>query len=198
MGNESDNIIILQNGAYKIVIGLIGLETKTNFGQTDATETVYKNNERYERKGKNVRKENDKWVADFSGNFKKSNYSIKHHPVYLVNNNTVQYNKSFSFVRDADNKILYYKACVLLDSVTAVKEYGQNIKEEGGTSFPEFSEIELSCIIDRDGHLMSYAVSEKMKINKTIVVDITTTTTNKLNYIILSHDVQPSVQEPKI
>ena len=30
--NDSDNITILQNGVYKIVIGLIGLETKTNFG----------------------------------------------------------------------------------------------------------------------------------------------------------------------
>ena len=30
--NNSDNINILQNGVYKIVIGLIGLETKKNFG----------------------------------------------------------------------------------------------------------------------------------------------------------------------
>lgn len=30
--NNSDNIYILQNGVYKIVIGLIGLETKKNFG----------------------------------------------------------------------------------------------------------------------------------------------------------------------
>ena len=30
--NDSDDITILQNGVYKIVIGLIGLEKKTNFG----------------------------------------------------------------------------------------------------------------------------------------------------------------------
>ena len=30
--NNSDNVNILQNGVYKIVIGLIGLETKKNFG----------------------------------------------------------------------------------------------------------------------------------------------------------------------
>ena len=30
--NNSDTITILQNGVYKIVVGLIGLETKKNFG----------------------------------------------------------------------------------------------------------------------------------------------------------------------
>ena len=30
--NNSDSITILQNGVYKIVIGLIGLEIKKNFG----------------------------------------------------------------------------------------------------------------------------------------------------------------------
>ena len=46
--NNSDNISILQNGVYKIVIGLIGLETKKNFGLVlNNDENIIINNNNY-------------------------------------------------------------------------------------------------------------------------------------------------------
>ena len=177
---------------------LVRKETKTNFGQSDATEIVYKNNQRYNRKGSNIRKQNGEWVADFYGSYQITNFSVKHRVNYLVTDDTVIYNKNFSFVRDKQNNILYYQASVLLHPVNSVRDYSQNIMEEGGTSYPEFSEIELSCIIDRDGNLMSYSIVENMTITKKIVVDITTTTTNRFNYVILSHDTDLDFAEPAV
>ncbi len=48
--NNSDNINILQNGVYKIVIGLIGLETKKNFGLiiNNDDNTIINNNDYFE------------------------------------------------------------------------------------------------------------------------------------------------------
>ena len=46
--NDSDSINILQNGVYKIVIGLIGLETKKNFGLIfNNDENIISNNNDY-------------------------------------------------------------------------------------------------------------------------------------------------------
>jgi len=46
--NNSDNIYILQNGVYKIVIGLIGLETNKNFGLVlNNDENIIINNNNY-------------------------------------------------------------------------------------------------------------------------------------------------------
>ena len=45
--NNSDSILIVQNGVYKVVVGLIGLETKKNFGLIINNEenTIINNNE---------------------------------------------------------------------------------------------------------------------------------------------------------
>ena len=46
--NDSDSINILQNGVYKIVMGLIGLETKKNFGLIfNNDENIISNNNDY-------------------------------------------------------------------------------------------------------------------------------------------------------
>ena len=61
--NNSDNIIILQNGVYKIVIGLIGLETKKNFGLiiNNDENTIINNNDYIES-------ENDNDINNDKGN----------------------------------------------------------------------------------------------------------------------------------
>ena len=172
------------------------LETKTNFGQTAASETIYKNGKKYTRQGSDVRTQGDECVANFSGEFKQVDSSITKMTTLLINNDTIQFQRSFSFVRDKNNKILYYKATVTVDPELSTKEYGQTIMEEGGTSFPIFSKIEVSCIIDRDGHLVSWETTEVMKVSKRIIFDITTSITNVINHILLSHDETPSTQMP--
>ena len=61
--NNSDNINILQNGVYKIVIGLIGLETKKNFGLiiNNDENTIINNNDYIES-------ENDNDINNDKGN----------------------------------------------------------------------------------------------------------------------------------
>ena len=94
--------------------------------------------------------------------------------------------------------IAYYKATVLLDVQTAVVDYAKSIQEEGGTTLPQFSYIEMACIIDRDGNMLSYTLTEKMTLIKHIVVDITTTTLNKITNIVLSTNQTPTIPEIKI
>ena len=172
-------------------------ETQTNFGQTDATETVYTGTEKYKRMGNNIRKSGDKYIADYSGNFKKVNSEVTSYAFYDVNKDTAIYSKSFAFVRNKDGSIAYYKATVLLDSQKATKKYAKEIQESGGTSYPNISYLELACIIDRNGDLLSYNAIETMTMNKTIVVDVTATANNNFTYYFLSHDETPSVAKPR-
>ena len=172
------------------------IETKTNFGQSGATEIVYKDGVKYQRDGKNPRVENSKCVADFSGDFYRVNSSLKEPPSHLVNEETIIQSRSFSYVRDKNNKILYYKATVVLDSYTSTRTHGLNIQEQGGTSFPTFDKIELSCIIDRDGYIVSYSYDETMTVAKHIVVDISVSIHSTTTTVILSHDETPTIPMP--
>lgn len=173
-------------------------ETKTNFGQTDAVQIVYKNNKKYTRKGSNIREQAGRWIADFNSSFEDVTQSITEQQFYVVNEETVRTCRDYSFTRTEDGKIEYYKVSAILDPVKATYGYAKNMQEEGGTSFPEFSRLEISCIIGRDGHLLSYNVLEKMTLSKKIVIDITTTMTMETTTIILSHDKTPNISEPQI
>ena len=177
---------------------LVRKETQTNFGQTDATQTIYKNNRKYQRKGTNIRKSGEQWIADFSGGFQDITKGVTSYPWYVVDNETILASKFFSFARDDYGNIAYYKATTLLDSNKAAFSYAKSVQEEGGTSFPIFTYIELSCIIDRDGNMLSYYMEEKMTVSKKIVVDITTTTLTKSTSIVLSTNQSPSRPEIQI
>ena len=174
------------------------VETKTSFGQTEASECVYQNKQKYKRMGSNVHVSNDECVATFGGSFSKVQTSVPYMTTYIINENTIQHKRSFSFVRDKNNKIMYYKATVTLDTEEAIKDYGQNIMEEGGTSYPVFSKIELACIVDRDGHLVSYTATETMTVSKRIVFNITTSITNITTRVVISHDSTPSMPCPSV
>ena len=80
--------------------------------------------------GNNIRKSGDKYIADYSGNFKKVNSEVTSYAFYDVNKDTAIYSKSFAFVRNKDGSIAYYKATVLLDSQKATKKYGGNVKKD--------------------------------------------------------------------
>ena len=172
-------------------------ETQTNFGQTDATETVYTGTEKYRRIGTNVRKSGDKYVADYSGPFKKVNSEVTSYAFYEVNKDTALYSKSFAFVRNKDGSIAYYKATILLDSQKATQKYAKEIQEAGGTSLPNVTYLELSCIIDRNGDFLSYNAIETMIMNKTIIVDITATAQNNLTYYFFFFFETPKVAKPQ-
>ena len=167
-------------------------ETNSNYGQSKATESLFLNG-KFTRTGSNLRYSNGTLSADFSGPFKKANSELTKKPMLVINSQTVLQNMSFSFVRDKNNKIMYYTAGVRLDTDETVKYYGQSIKEQGGTSFPIFSQLEITCNIDRDGNLISYTGHEKMTLTKTIVAEITTTTTNDYVTVIKSYNQLPSI-----
>ena len=183
----SDGIVYNQN---------IRKETKSNFGQTEATETIYTGTEKWTRNGTNIRKSGDKYIADFSGNFQKRNSEIVRYAFYEVNKQTALYTKSFSFVRNDDGSIAYYKATILLDAQKATTKYAKEIQEQGGTSYPNVSYLEIACIIDRNGDMKSYNVKETMTLTKTVVINITATANNEFTYIFLSQNKTPSVARP--
>lgn len=177
---------------------IVRKETQTNFGQTDATQSIYKNGRKYQRNGTNIRKSGDSWIADFSGDFQDRTQSITRHPWYIINDQTISMNKFFSFTRDKNGQIAYYKATTILDPKTSVVDYARSIKEEGGTTLPVFSFVEMACIIDRDGNLLSFSMVEEMTLTKHIVVDISTTTTNRTTSVIISTNQNPSLPEIQI
>lgn len=173
-------------------------ETKTSFGQSSAEQNVYFNGERYRRGGSNVRLSNGNAVADFSGGFSKSGSNLQHIPFHIVNSQTVKFKTSFSFVRDKNNKILYYKASVSLDPQLSTTYYGQNVQEQGGTSYPIFSKVELSCVIDRDGNLLSFEFDDTMMVTKKVLISVDATVNSQVVYTLVSHDVTPSIARPQI
>ncbi len=198
VGQEVEIVMSFTNVKYSdgvVFNEFVRKETQTNFGQTDAAQTIYKDGRKYKRNGTNIRKSNGRWIADFSGNFHDVTRSTTSHPWYIVNENTITASKFFSFARDDYGNIAYYKATVLLDPKEATKEYAKNIQEEGGTSLPSFGYVEMSCIIDRDGNLLSYTVQEEMTLTKHIVTDITTTTKNTITGVVLSMNQTPSRPE---
>lgn len=171
-------------------------ETKTNFGQSKASECLYQNG-KFTRDGKNLKNNNGTLVADFSGKFTKSKSELTQKPMFVINSQTVLQNMSFSFVRDKDNKIMYYIAGVRLDTQETIKTYGQSVKEQGGTSFPIFSQLEITCNIDRDGNLISYTSHEKMTLSKSIPIlgAVTTTITNDYITILKSYNKTPLIEK---
>ena len=173
-------------------------ELYSNYGQTEAVQNLYKDGKRYVRYGTDIRLSGEYWIATFNSGFTFRNSSINYHTSFVINAQTTQFAKSFSFTRDNKGRIAYYKATVILDPKLSTFDYARDIQEEGGTSFPEFSYIEIACIIDRDGHLMSYTSTEKMTLSKHIVFDITTTATTTRTSLIVSHDVDPSIPEPQV
>ena len=175
----------------------IRIETKTNFGQSGADEIVYLNG-KYLRTGKNLKNNNGTLSADFSGEYKKVESKLTKRPIYLINNQTVLYSKAFSFIRDKDNKIMYYTATIMIDGNAAGKDYGIATQEQGGTSFPKFKEVEISCNIDRNGNLINYTTIEKYEVSKKVVVDVTTTLTNEYITVIKSFNKTPTIPKPQI
>jgi len=173
-------------------------ETKTNFGQTEAIQLVFKNGVKYKRTGSNIRSENGAWVADFSGSFSPTGSSVTKKPVIEVRKDTIQFCKDFTFTRTSTGKIAYYKTTVLVDRVKSVVDYAKNIQEEGGTSLPQFSFIQVSCIIDGTGHLLSYTTIETMSLTKTIVVEVNTTMTTETTVFVKSYDQTPSIPYPQV
>ena len=171
-------------------------ETKTDFGQTDGTETVYTGTAKYVRRGENIRQEGDIYVADFSEKFEKQNSEVLSYAYYEINEKTVLSSKSFSFVRNPDGTIAYYKATIICDSKGATVKYAKEIQEQGGTSYPDVSYLEISSIIDRDGNLLSYNIHETMTMVKTIIIPITATANNDITYIVVSHDETPKTPMP--
>lgn len=169
-------------------------ETKTNYGQSKATESVYSNG-KFVREGKNLRNNNGTLEANFSGTYKKIESALTKKPMYIINTQTVLQNVEFSFVRDKENKILYYTAVVRLDTEETVRYVAQSIKEQGGTTLPVYSELEMTCNIDRDGNLLSYQCHEKMTLAKSIPIlgYINTTTTNDILNIVKSFNQTPSI-----
>ena len=196
--------IVINSNDYKYQDGMVlnrvvRKETKTNFGQTDAVETIYTGTQKYNRKGSNIRLENGKYVADFSGDFAVCDSKITKRAYYELDKASSLFSQKFSFVRDKNGKIAYYEATVLVgDPNSVVKDYATEIQEAGGTTFPDFSYLEISSIIDRDGNLISYTATEKMTFSKKIVIDITTTTTSVSTNILVSYNQTPSNPKPNI
>ena len=68
----------------------------------------------------------------------------------------------------------------------------------GKSTLPKFSRISLTCIIDKTGHLISMSTNEFMTLTKNVVIDVTVTTNNKLDYVLISHNETPSIPKPTI
>lgn len=174
------------------------IETHTNFGQNGGEEAVYFNGQKYIRYGSNIRISGDEVVADYSGNFQSVNSELNNAPVFIVNESTIEFKRSFSFVRDNNNRIIYYKATVTLDPDLSTKDCKIAVKEQGGTSTPKFSKVELSCIIDSEGTLLSYTINHVMTCSKKVIIDVTATIETETKYTILSYNQTPSVARPQI
>ena len=174
------------------------LETKTSFGQTEAIQLFWANGKKYKRTGTNIRLENGNCLADYSGGFYEVATSLTEKAQIEINKDTIQFCKDFTFARDENGRIAYYKTTCMLDKVKAVKNYAQNIMEEGGTTYPEFSLLQVSCIIDRNGNLLSYSTSEVMTATKHFIVDITPTMNTETTIYIKSINETPTLPYPSI
>ena len=176
----------------------IKLETKTNFGQSSAQQYVYKNGKCHENDGSNIKNSSGTLSADFKNNFKEVQTQLKGVPMYLVTKSTVVKENYFTVKRTITGKIECYYASVLLSTYSSVKDYAIGIKEQGGTSLPEFSKIELNCVIDAEGNLVAYSVNEDCKLVKKVVFDITATVNNQIDYIVLSRNKTPKLTIPNV
>ncbi|HAJ77836.1 MAG TPA: hypothetical protein DCO89_02060 [Clostridiales bacterium] len=174
----------------------VRIETQTNFGQTEAIQLFWKDGKKYKRGGSRPRQENGTCVADFNGGFYQVNTSLTSKARIEVRRETIQFCKDFSFARDKSGRITYYKTTVLLDKVKAVETYGKNIQEEGGTTFPIFSQLQVSCIIDRNGNLLSYTTNEIMTVTKKVVIDISPVMNTETTNFIKSINQTPTVPYP--
>ena len=177
----------------------IRLETKTNFGQSDASQTVYKNGEAYKLKGSKIKMNGDTLQAKFSGNFKKDNDSkLTSLPLYIVDESTIEFSNRFTINRNANGKIRGYYASVELSPQLSVKYYAQAVKEQGGTSLPKFSKVTVNCELDKNGNIVSFSVNEKMKATKTVVVPVDASINNQCTFKLISYNQTPSYPEPII
>ena len=174
------------------------IETKTNFGQTSASKVVYKNGQKYTCPGSNVQRDDMDLTATYSNNFSKTESSLNSIAFYLINKQTVLSENYYTIKRNPDGSINCYYASVELSPYTSITNYAKEIQEMGKSTLPKFSRISLTCIIDKTGHLISMSTNEFMTLTKNVVIDVTVTTNNKLDYVLISHNETPSIPKPTI
>lgn len=111
---------------------------------------------------------------------------------YIINNSTV---KSYGtlkkkFIIKNNQKTLCYSTNILLDTKLSVTNYEKYVKTYSeSTKIPDFSKLEMEFLVDKEGKLLSYTVTEAYAI-KAQGFDVTinanmTTTYNDANYFLL-------------
>lgn len=110
---------------------------------------------------------------------------------YIISEKTVlePTNDKANIVYNAEDDT--YSFTMQLESTTSVLNYTRQVKRTGGLgSYPEFTSISFSAVIDADWNLISFSIKEKYS----AVKGIRASCTGVLNYTItINHDVEMPV-----
>lgn len=189
--------IYYENGA--VLIETKRYEMNSNFGQTMSTLSYYENNDCW-RKGTSSVYMNERGdlVANYNEGFNFiDNYGSPKQ--IIVNESTIAKQVYFKINRNVyTNKIESYSASVVLKPTLATKGYAEQVKEEGGLdSMPNYKTLELNCIIDAKGNLVSYNLKENYTSTMNLFGGITIECYNNSNYYITS-TTNPSIPQPVV
>lgn len=190
----------VQSAQYYFASGAVLDETRqyelqTNMGVSKSKLTYYANGEMYLKETKDVFLTDDGVGANYSGNYeKKGNYDYH---VYIINRSTIDKQLYFKVNYNAyTGKIDSYSASAKLNIKSAVKGYDKQIQRNGDlNALPEFSNLEIHCIIGADGVIKTATIKQTYS-SKFKIFDYAST--DEFNITFLNLNKELSVQEPQI
>lgn len=171
-----------------------------------ATQRVYKNGVIYHRVVKmdqmSFNKQTNEITASY-GNTKFKKETNEDFYTFIVNRNTITRELYFKVnYNPYTGQVDSYSASASLHTKKAVDGYDKRLMREGDLlSIPEFSQLEIHCVINRDGTLRTATINESYSSTRKVPVlgTVSYSSTDSFNLTIVNLKTgTPSIAEPVI
>lgn len=166
------------------------MPSSISLGLSSGQFLYFSNGKVFENKTKMVSYKNGNIDAKFDYDFNEISMSIPSVFPYKIDIYSISSCRSYKVIKDAKGKILQYDISIELNTTTSVKEYSQIVKSEANASaLPEFKNISISCLLDRNGNFTTIKVSEDYSLKVGI---ITTSCHGELVYRYSDYNKKPN------
>ena len=171
---------------------------KTFFDKTDGTASYSFNGERYNMKTSNVSFVNNTIIPNYDGcSYQKNPEYVQCRPLcYDITEETIKQIHYFNINYNKNGEIVNYEVSFNINQA-GVQSYAEVIAKAGDLAkVPEFTNVAISMIIDSEGLIEVFKVTETYTVTKNFGFNVSTSLTNDLLYKITNINMLPTIERP--
>lgn len=196
---------IIYSTGSKLCENRIWLEND-KFGITNATQRVYKDGKIYKRDANKDKITYNEETGEISADYENQEFAYEideEYFTFIITKDTITRELYFKTnYNPYSGKIESYSASASLHAKDAVKGYDKRLQREGDLlSVPNFTKLEVHCVINRDGTLRSATINESYTSSKSVPVIgmVGYNSSDKISLsIVFLGSGEPSLAEPVI